>query len=143
MTQTSTAEKIGEANAAVTIAMSQIMAMAQTITDNRDQQNTLMHAEMRLREATMLLGLAEGVPHKLHPAVAALHMAITNADKQARSVMSGDIDMDGMTEEQIDALVKSLTLAEAGYNQFRCLSALVLMHLSSIFTAFDAKKGGE
>lgn len=97
-------------------------------------QSTVAHAKMRMAEAVMLLGLAEGVPHKIHPNLQALHTAIMNADSMARTLMDADVPLDGLTAEQIAGYQAMLELAELAYGQWRVNSTLALMHLSEALT---------
>lgn len=122
-----------ETNAAILIANKSVVLAREALIEATagqsmpvDQVRTLDHAKMRLNEALMLLGLAEGVPHKLNPGVQHLHQAIAEADAAARALLDEDVVIDG--------------LAEMGYNQWRCLSALALMHMSAILDG--TKKGG-
>ena len=93
--------------------------------------------EQRITEAGMLLSLATGTnqPVTLH----AQHLlgAVLEADKAARVVLNTDIDISQMTEEQQAEALQMMELAEEGYNQWRALSALALMHLSDIFRRVD------
>lgn len=133
-----TLANIVEANAKVARAMEQVASATDLDTDSA---RTVAHARVRMQEARMLLGLAEGVPHKIHPGLQLLHQAIVNADKTARALLNADVALDGMTEEQVGSYQEMLEMAEMAYHQWRVNSTLALMHLS---TALDTvKKEGQ
>jgi hypothetical protein len=88
------------------------------------------HARMRIREAGMLLNLATGKAEPIHYSLGALMRAVTQADDNAKRIMNADISLEGKTEQEYVDIMNMLELAHAGYNQWRCLSSLALMHLS-------------
>ena len=134
-------EQVKAAQDKLRTAMDQV-ADAMTEAGNATTDMTTTHALHRMAEAQMLLGLASGVPHKMHPNLHALHIAVNNADKQARMLLDIDVDVSGLSPEAVGAYIHGYAVAENAYNQWRCLSALALMHLSSALDTVD-KKGGK
>ena len=97
---------------------------------NAEAQRLSDQARQRLNEAGMLLNLATGKSEPIHFSLGALMRAITTADDQAKRIMNADINITGKTEAEYADMMSMFELANAGYRQWRCLSALAMMHLS-------------